>query len=136
MRLTHFFAAAVVLAACSKESKQAEPPPPSGTSASVTADTLTIGAANRVTEGKSYRVEQVVVAVERIGLANGVDDQGREDHWVAMDLTVTASGSAPVKITVDGDGQANAAGLVFRVDKHDYRTGDAGDGGTLHVEKR
>ena len=116
----------VLLAACSGRTS---PPQPAG-------NQLGLGQDTEVTAGKSYRVGEVVVEVVSIGMANGRNPQGQEDHWIVMKLRVEQAGGGSTELELTGDESGTAAGLVFRADALGYQWGASPATATLRVERR
>lgn len=123
----------LVLAAvtgCSKES------PTSGSSAAAAGDKLELGKDSEVTAGKTYRVGDSAVTVLEIGMANGVNAQGNEDHWIHMKLRVERPGGPGSELELAGDEPGEAAGLVFRADALGYQWGATPATATLRVDRK
>ena len=141
MRASWLLSCALLLAgaACSKKAatdgESSGPSSPGGSPAAAGAG-LELGKDSKVTAGKTYRVGDVSVTVVTIGMANGMNAQGREDHWIHMSLRVAAPGGQTSELELAGDDPEEAAGLVFRADALGYQWGATPATATLRVDRK
>lgn len=124
------------LAGCSKESTTTkDPSAPASASSAASGATLPLGKDTQVTSGQSYRVGDVEVSVRRIAMANVVDDQGRENHELRIELVVEHAGASS-ELELSGDQSREAAGLIFRADALGFQWGKSPASATLRVDRK
>jgi hypothetical protein len=124
------------LGGCSKEPTTAQDPSaPASTSSAASGTTLPLGKDTQVTSGQSYRVGDVEVSVRRISMANVVDDQGRENHELRLELVIEHAGKSS-ELELSGDQPREAAGLIFRADALGFQWGKSPASATLRVDRK
>lgn len=96
---------------------------------------LELGKDTEVTQGRTYRVGDVTVAVLSIGMASGQDAQGRDNHWIQMKLRVEQAGQV-TDVDLSGDAPGEAARLTFHADALGYQWGATPATATLRVERK
>ena len=123
------------LAGCSKESATTKDPSAPSASSAASAPTLALGENTEVTAGWSYHVADVKVTIRRIAMANVVDDQGRENHELRMELVVEQAGKS-TELELAGDQPGEVAGLIFRTDALGFQWGKSPASATLRVDRK
>lgn len=125
----------LVLVACSKETPTTKDPSAPSASSTAAPAALVLARDNEVTVGRSYQVGDVAVSVRRIAMANTVDDQGRENHELRMELSIEHAGRS-TELELAGERPGEAAGLIFRANALGFQWGKTPPTATLRVDRK
>jgi len=112
-----------------------QPASPAPMPAGTDGNRLELGKDTEVTQGQTYRIDDVTVAVVSIGMASGQDAQGRDNHWIQMKLRVEQAGKV-TDLDLSGDEPGEAARLTFHADALGYQWGATPASATLRVDRK